>query len=78
MHAAALGGAAKRWQGYDVLMLVESLRLFERVVFDVVHENLLSVNLSYLMIDLKRLNDGLGALLQETIAAFLAPEERVA
>jgi ActR/RegA family two-component response regulator len=78
MHTAALGGAAKRWQGYNILMLLENLRLFEHVIFEVVHENLFSINLSYLMTDLKRLNDSLGLQLQEAVAAFLAPEEHLA
>ncbi len=78
LHAAAARGVTRRQQGYTVEMLVENIRLFERVVFDVVHENLFTINLSFLMLDLKRLNDSLGLQLQHTILAYLEAEERAA
>jgi DNA-binding response OmpR family regulator len=78
MAAAALRGTLRRQQGYDLAMLVENIRLFGRVIFDMVHDNLLSINLSYLMVDMKRLNDSLGLQLQRTILQFVEGEEGVA
>ena len=61
-----------------VALLVENICLFERVIYDVIHEHLFSINLSYLMLGLKRLNDSLGLQLQHTIVAFLEAAERAA
>jgi DNA-binding response OmpR family regulator len=76
IHGAAIGGAAKGWKGYDALTLIETMRLFESAIYDVVHENLFSVDLSYLLIDLKRINASLGKQLARMIEVFLAPESR--
>jgi ActR/RegA family two-component response regulator len=64
--------------GYDVVTLMQGFRLFERVVFQVAHENLLSIDLSFLMLDLKRLNDILGMQSEEIVAAFLGRGEPAA
>jgi ActR/RegA family two-component response regulator len=78
LKAAAVRGETRRQQGYNVTMLIENIRLFERIVFDTVHENLLALNLSYLMVDLKRLNDSLGLQLQATVVAFLEGKDLAA
>jgi ActR/RegA family two-component response regulator len=88
LRVATQGGVAKRSaglhcvarcsSGYDVLTLLEGLRLFERVIFEVVHENLLSIDLSFLMPDLKRLNEILGLQSQEIVGAFLGRGEGAA
>jgi len=43
-----------------------------------IHENLLSVNLSYLMSDLKRLNEILALQAEEIIRKFLQAEKHAA
>jgi hypothetical protein len=43
----------------------------ERAIFEVVNENLLSMDLSYLMPDLKRVYENLGLQLEETVRAYL-------
>jgi ActR/RegA family two-component response regulator len=88
LQAAAASGATRRSNGEfcaarcssgcDVVTLMEALRLLERSIFDVVHENLFSINLSYLMSDLKRLNNSLGLHLEEIVAAFLGPDQYAA
>ena len=88
LRAVAMGGAAKRSNGIhcvvqcssnsEVMTLMEHLGVVERVIFDIVQENLSSTNLSYLMSDLKRINEILHCQLRQTIRAFLAPEELAA
>jgi len=48
------------------------------VIYDVIHENLLLINLSYLMPDLKRLNEILALQAEEIIRKFLQAEKRAA
>jgi hypothetical protein len=68
---------AKRYlQGYTIPMLGTHARLVGRAIYDVIHENLLSLNLSYFMFDLKRLNDSLGIQLEYTQIADLDAEQR--
>jgi hypothetical protein len=47
-----------------------------RAIYDVIHEDLLSLNLSYFMFDLKRLNDSLGIQFEYTQIAYLNAEQR--
>jgi len=68
----------KRYQlGYTIPLLATYVRLVERAIYDVVHEHMLSLNLSYFMFDLKRLNDTLGLQLEFMLAAYLEAEQRV-
>ena len=52
------------------------MRLLERAIFAVIHEHMLSMNLSYFMFDLERLNDSLGIELEHTLMAYLDVERR--
>ena len=52
-------------------------RLWNTPFMSVIHEHLRSLNLSYFMFDLKRLNDSLGIQLEHTLIAFLNVEERI-
>jgi hypothetical protein len=68
---------AKRYlQRYTIPLLATHGRLVGRAIYDVIHENLLSLNLSYFMFDLKRLNDSLGIQLEYTQIAYLNAEQR--
>lgn len=49
----------------------------EQAIYDVIHENMRSLNLNYFMIDLKRLNANLGIQLEHTQLAFLKVEQRI-
>lgn len=57
-------------QGYTIPMLIAGMRLLEEAMYDVVHENLLAMNLSYLMYDLKRLNRGVSLQLEHTVQLY--------
>jgi DNA-binding response OmpR family regulator len=71
MHSAALRGRLRQSQGFTIPMLIENLRLLEAAAYDVIHENMLLLELSELMPDLKRLNDSIALQLRESIAACL-------
>ena len=68
--AGAKHGAARRQQGYTQSMLVDDTRVLDSVIYDVVQNNLLDVELSYLIPDLSRVNHGLDTHLQESLRAF--------
>jgi ActR/RegA family two-component response regulator len=78
MRAANLRGQLRFRQGYSVDMLVTEARMLVRAVNDTIQENLLSVDLSQLMIDLKWLNENLALQLEETIRAYVQAETNVA
>lgn len=68
----------KRYQlGYTIPLLAADVRLLEDAIYDVIHEHLLSLDLSYFMLDLKRLNDSLGLYLEHTLIACLKAEQRI-
>jgi len=50
------------------------MRLVGHAIYDVIHKNLMSLNLSYFMFDMKRLNDSLGLQLEHSIMAYLDAE----
>lgn len=63
-------------ESYAISQLAAYMRLLERVIFDVVHEHMLSLNLSYFMFDLKRLNDSMGIQLEHTLTAYPDKKQR--
>ena len=70
IQSTVLRGAERYKQSYTIPQLAASVRLLERAIFDVIHEHMLSLNLSYFMFDLKRLNDILGIQLEHTLIAY--------
>jgi len=69
-------GMKRHQQGYTIPLLATRVRLMECAIHDVIHENLLSLNLSYFMFDLKRLNNSLGMQLEHTLQAFVDTEHQ--
>ncbi len=63
-------------EGYTMLLFAKYVRLMQHSVYDVINENMMSLNLSFFMHDLKKLNDILGYQLECTMAAYLADEDR--
>jgi len=76
IQSAVARGVKRYQQGYTVPQVAGYMRLLERAIFDVIHEHMLSLNLSYFMFDLKRLNDSLGIQLEQTLMAYLDVERR--
>jgi ActR/RegA family two-component response regulator len=78
IRAAELRGEKRYRQGYTIPMLATGARLLETAIYDVIHENLLSINLSYFVFDLKRLNETLGLQLELALQSYLNAERRTA
>lgn len=74
---AKMRGIKRYRQGYTIPLLATHVRLLEQAIYDVIHENMRSLNLSNFMIDLKRLNANLGIQLEHTQLAFLNVEQRI-
>lgn len=68
---AAEHGRTRCAQGYTLPMIVDDTRLAEQVIYDLVQQSLLELDLSYLITDLRRLNDTLENKLQESLDAYL-------
>jgi ActR/RegA family two-component response regulator len=68
---AAAHGRIRRDQGYTLPMIVDDVHLIEQAIYDLVQQSLLELDLSYLIGDLRRLNDSLEDKLQESLHAYL-------
>ena len=73
-YAAQLHGVRQRKLGYTLPLMATHMRLVGHAIYDVIHKNLMSLNLSYFMFDMKRLNDSLGLQLEHSIMAYLDAE----
>jgi ActR/RegA family two-component response regulator len=77
IEGAAMRGARRYQLGYTIPLLATHVRLLEDAIYDVVHEHMLTLNLSYFMLDLKRLNNSLGLYLEHTQIAYLKAQQRI-
>ena len=68
----------RRAQGYTIPLIILNMRLLQRALHDVINENLLALNLSYLMPDVKRMNEVLLLQLEHFIAAYERVQEPAA
>jgi CheY-like chemotaxis protein len=64
-------GKARFQQGYTVPMMVEDARLLHDAIYEVIQENLLTLDLSRLITDLRRMDDCIDAGLKESLRAYL-------
>jgi ActR/RegA family two-component response regulator len=71
---AAQRGRKQQQLGYTASLLATHTRLLKRAIYDVIHRNLSSLNLSYFMYDLKRLSEDLDLQLEHSLQAFLDAE----
>lgn len=78
LPAAAKTGEERHLQKYPIALLAVNARLLQGVIYEVIHENLLAINLSYLMPDLKRMNEILSLQAEEIVKKFLQAEKRAA
>jgi CheY-like chemotaxis protein len=77
VHSAKMRGFKQYRQGYAVPLLAAQMRFLEQAIYEVLHEHMRSLNLSYFMFDLKRLTSSLGIQLEHTQVAFLSVAERI-
>jgi ActR/RegA family two-component response regulator len=71
IHASELGDI-RRKQGYTVSMLVDELRVLEKIVLVSVERNLIRIDLSTLFRKLRIMNDFFRAQLKEAVDGYMA------
>jgi Response regulator containing CheY-like receiver, AAA-type ATPase, and DNA-binding domains len=69
---ATAHGRLRRTQGSTVAELFQEFRAFERVVYEVVQENLLAMDVSNLVPDLRMFNDRVQDAMQHSVDAYLS------
>ena len=70
LDAAEKHGRARLKQGYPVTLMVEDSRVVEESIYEVLQENLLSADVSYLIPDLRVVNGTLETQLKESLKAY--------
>lgn len=71
LEKAAHSSQSRQQQNYQLGMMVQNKRIIEQVVSKVLYENLLSLDLSYLLTDMARLNDAFLWQLASSIQTYL-------
>jgi len=74
LRSGRLRGETRCKQGCPLDLMVKNERLIEQVINNVIYENLMSLNLSYLLLDMERMGDALLLQLQESIRAYVQSE----
>ena len=74
-EAAAEHGRVRYRQGYSIPLLIEDARLLHDATYEVIEENLLALDLSHLLSDLRRMDDCVEVELREAIQAYIAEEK---
>ena len=74
--AAQKHGRARKKQGYTVPLLYEEGRILRRCIYESVRNNLLAVNLSFLVADLIEVSESLDTQLTDSVKAFLSTGEK--
>jgi len=75
---AAQWAVVRHRQGFSVPLLIKHTRLLENAIFDVASENLIALNLSHFLMDLKRVNQTLFLLLEAFMRAIQQLDRRAA
>jgi hypothetical protein len=76
IYSAQLRGQKRLAPGYPLKSMVECHRVITQVINNVVYENLLTVNLSYLLLDVNKPNDAMLVQIKESIGAYLEAESK--
>ena len=71
MQSASQHGRVRRDQGYSVPMMIQEARIVSDVVFEIIQRNLMALDLSRLIADVRCMNDSLQAQLTASVAAYL-------
>jgi ActR/RegA family two-component response regulator len=76
LTTAAIHGAHRAEQGYTIPLMLSETRILNRVIASVLHQNLMSLDLSTLFPHALRIGEYLQGLLEESIRAFQAAEHQ--
>jgi ActR/RegA family two-component response regulator len=71
-------GRARYRQGYSIPLMIEDVRLFHDAIYEVIQDNLLALDLSRLISDLRRMDNSVEVELKEAIQAYIAEEKSAA
>lgn len=74
LRSAHLRGQVRQKQRYSAKLMVAKQRIIAQVINSVIYENLLAVNLSFLLLDLNKLNDAMLLQLEHSIESYLQAE----
>jgi len=74
LRTARRRGQTRYKQGCPLDLMLKNERLIEQVIRNVIYENLLSLNLSYLLLDMERMSDAMLLQLQESVRVYLQAE----
>jgi CheY-like chemotaxis protein len=74
LRSAHLRGEVRQKQHYSLNLMVDKQRIIAQVINNMIYENLLGVDLSYLLLDLNKLNDAVLLQLAESIKSYLQTE----
>ena len=77
-RSAGEHGRQRHRQGYSIPMLIEDARVVQRVLFDIIQDHILELQLSYLVNDLRLVIDTLQWQLHESSNAFIQSEREAA
>jgi ActR/RegA family two-component response regulator len=72
--AAAEHGRARYRQGYSIPLMIEDARLLLDAIYEVIQDNLLSLDLSHLISDLRRMDDSVDTELKIAIETYIREE----
>jgi len=78
LQAAAEHGKTRYKQGYSIPMVVEETRCLDMVIYRVVQENLMAIDMSRLVSDLRVVNDSLQTSLKRSLRAYLEQAKKAA
>jgi ActR/RegA family two-component response regulator len=78
LQAAAEHGKTRYQQSYSIPMVVEDTRCLDMVIYKVVQENLLAIDVSRLVHDLRIVNDSLQRSLKRSLRAYLDQGKKAA
>jgi len=75
-HAAREHGVVRRKQGYTAPLLIRETRILHDVIADCMRQNLLAIEISYLIPDMVVIHQTIQKLLEESVRAFLEDPTR--
>lgn len=76
LRSAGCRGKLRLAQHVPIELMVRNERLKELVINDVIYENLLAIDLSFLLLDIGRLNDALLLQMEESVRAYVQAERQ--
>ena len=73
--AAQEHGRVRQRQGFRQTIIIDEIRLIRAMIFRTVQQNILAVDVSYLIPDMIRISENLDVLLKEALEAYVSQDE---